>query len=497
MTKTLQDLIDESIFISTEYQARLAELTGGSDWSVDFSAPSFALQSDPSVRLDPYLLGTESEQRGSWIWAWQELGHFPDAVVQAAVQARESGEALGVQELATDELVLSEGLARRLTLAAKTVTGFYAHYPVAAGAGVRAWVLLDGPQFELPEPTVQRMGRVMAEALQTNTAVHHQRAVDSYARLRGAHIAWDTEACAVITAADGALRLWFDGQEITGIEQAEPVVGARELRRAAEEARRHREELLEGGRRALRIAAEEGEEQRRARAEAEERRVAETQAALAEQQSAGTAEEQLPDYAAEPVGVSRTRHDDADAPFDQDPRRDVEPGLVSTGELPEDFGREDRRDARAEAAAEEPLPERVTEDGRAEAFEEPVTESQPVVETESESVEEEFAEQEATGRIRRVEDEDVRVEETETFEETSREPEDEDHELSALERLRAAQAREDAERTGAAPSRRDDRPAYGQREERSDREREDEYSEERPEDEQGKKKGFFSRFFGL
>lgn len=63
MTKTLQDLIDEALFISTEYQARLAELTGDSDWSVDFSAPSFTLKSDPSVSLSPSLLGTESEQR--------------------------------------------------------------------------------------------------------------------------------------------------------------------------------------------------------------------------------------------------------------------------------------------------------------------------------------------------------------------------------------------------------------------------------------------------
>ena len=54
MTKTLQDLIDEALFISTEYQARLAELTGDSDWSVDFSAPSFTLKSDPSVSLSPH-----------------------------------------------------------------------------------------------------------------------------------------------------------------------------------------------------------------------------------------------------------------------------------------------------------------------------------------------------------------------------------------------------------------------------------------------------------
>lgn len=119
MSKTLQDLIDESIFISTEYQARLAEISGGSDWSVDFSAPSFTLASDSSVSLTPYLLGTESEGRGTWIWSWQELGHFPHTVVSAAVQAREAGQGHKISELTTDELALEDGLARKLTLATK------------------------------------------------------------------------------------------------------------------------------------------------------------------------------------------------------------------------------------------------------------------------------------------------------------------------------------------------------------------------------------------
>ena len=40
MTNSLQDLIDASIFISTEYQARLAELVGTSEWNVDFTSQS-------------------------------------------------------------------------------------------------------------------------------------------------------------------------------------------------------------------------------------------------------------------------------------------------------------------------------------------------------------------------------------------------------------------------------------------------------------------------
>ncbi len=66
--------------------------------------------------------------------------------------------------------------------------------------------------------------RVIAKTLQSEEVHNQVLAVDSYAQQRGFHIAWDTEATAVLTATDGALRLWFDEGRISGIEQAEPQV---------------------------------------------------------------------------------------------------------------------------------------------------------------------------------------------------------------------------------------------------------------------------------
>lgn len=375
MTKTLQDLIDDSIFISTEYQARLAEISGDAEWTVDFSAPSFTLQSDASVCLTPYLLGTESENRGSWIWSWQELGHFPDRVVSAAIQAREGGAQHTITELTTDELPLDSGLARKLTLATKALTGIYAHYPITAGAGVRAWVLLEGSQLDLDAPTVNRMGQVMAQALQTGTAVNHLRAVDSYAKLRGAHIAWDTEATAVITAADGALRLWFDKGKISGIEAAEPQVGADELARLASQARDLREQL-EAERQGIEtLAAREAAAQMAQREEAA--RLAAEEAAQAEAQAeaqAGSGQEEA--TAAEPqtfteaptqesVAEQSALEDEvegtittdrvypnADQPYDQDPAEDVRPGRVTTSTIAEENIVQDQPAAPVQSAEE-------------------------------------------------------------------------------------------------------------------------------------------------
>lgn len=352
MTKTLQELIDASIFISTEYQAVLAELSQGADWDVDFSAPSFTLQTTPPVTLTPYLLGTESASRGSWIWSWQELGHFNPEVVSAAVQAKEAGQRLEVGELTTDEQPLQDGLARRLTLAAKAVTGLYAHYPARAGGNITAWLLLEGDAFELPRLSEQRMMQVIGESLTTDTAVDHNLAVNSYAALRGAHVEWDTDATCVVTVHDGAQRFWFDDHQITGVEPAEPSVGEKELEELERQAETHRQALGEDRQVAMKLAVQLGELQR---AEAEEKNEREREAAENERREREAAkaasapeEEPLPEElstedisAPEPeqpeddVAVAAGELRDGDRPFDQEPTREpAVPGRVQTTVLP-------------------------------------------------------------------------------------------------------------------------------------------------------------------
>ena len=290
MTNSLQDLIDASIFISTEYQARLAELVGTSEWNVDFTSQSLDFETVPPLSLKPHLLGTESENRGTWIWSWQQLGYFPDSVVSAAIQAREAGERDGLVELTTDELPLSESLARRLTLATKTLSGLYAHYPLPAGAGVRAWTLLEGHELALEAPTYKGIGRVIAKTLQSEEIHNQVLAVDSYAQQRGFHIAWDTEATAVLTATDGALRLWFDDGRISGIEEAEPQVGPEVLEQCAAAAAQRRESLAAARTEIERIAAAEAAAQSTQR----EQEAAERAAARAEAERAVEIAEHAP-----------------------------------------------------------------------------------------------------------------------------------------------------------------------------------------------------------
>ena len=428
MTNSLQDLIDASIFISTEYQARLAELVGTSEWNVDFTSQSLDFETVPPLSLKPHLLGTESENRGTWIWSWQQLGYFPDSVVSAAIQAREAGERDGLVELTTDELPLSESLARRLTLAAKTLSGLYAHYPLPAGAGVRAWTLLEGHELALEAPTYKGIGRVIAKTLQSEEIHNQVLAVDSYAQQRGFHIAWDTEATAVLTATDGALRLWFDDSRISGIEEAEPQVGPEVLEQCAAAAAQRRESLAAARTEIERIAAAE----------------AAAQSAQREQEAAERA-------------VEIAEH----AP------------VADTYEAPAAEAHEEYEAPVAEAQpapAEQPVEEHEPEQARVYTDASIGTEDEQHVEAHEALAEQAPAEQ--------------HVEEPEAYEAQGEYTEEE-----------IAEYVEPIHNAGDAP----DLPA--EREEAAHEEYERQHFEERREEEQQKpepkKKGFFSRFFGL
>lgn len=426
MTNSLQDLIDASIFISTEYQARLAELVGTSEWNVDFTSQSLDFETVPPLSLKPHLLGTESENRGTWIWSWQQLGYFPDSVVSAAIQAREAGERDGLVELTTDELPLSESLARRLTLAAKTLSGLYAHYPLPAGAGVRAWTLLEGHELALEAPTYKGIGRVIAKTLQSEEIHNQVLAVDSYAQQRGFHIAWDTEATAVLTATDGALRLWFDDGRISGIEEAEPQVGPEVLEQCAAAAAQRRESLAAARTEIERIAAAEAAAQSAQR----EQEAAERAAARAEAERAVEIAEHAP--------------------------------VADTYEAPA---------AEAQPApAEQPVEEHEPEQARVYTDASIGTEDEQHVETHEAPAEQAPAEQHA--------------DEPEAYEAQGEYTEEE-----------IAEYVEPIHNAGDAP----DLPA--EHEEAAHEEYERQHFEERREEEQQKpepkKKGFFSRFFGL
>ncbi len=233
----LQDLVDDAAFLSHEHQLHLSDLHGDDAWAADMTTGVFTFTAPDggtaTCRLQ--FLGTAAPGPGTWMWAWQNVNGFPEAVLTAAESARRTG----LREAAEPELPLAEDLAHRLALAAKAVTGSFTHYSAPVGGGTRAWFLLDDADLALPAPSVPRVVRTLSEGLLSVTVVDHRRAVASYASARGLSAVEDGTGAVVLDVPDGTVTVRFDERgRIAGIsassrrtaapEAAEPEAAAAE-----------------------------------------------------------------------------------------------------------------------------------------------------------------------------------------------------------------------------------------------------------------------------
>ncbi|MGO2863124.1 MAG: DUF6882 domain-containing protein [Brevibacterium sp.] len=215
MSTTLQDLVNRAVFYSTEMQSHFGGLIADASWEVDFTADphlSFTAEDGTTLRTRPHLLGSESSGQNTWLWGWENINEFPEAVVGLSHDVRKFGAAEDVEELITPELDLDDELALRLTLAAKEATGKWAHYPAAAGAGTTVWLLVDAPELALPTPQVKVAVRALMQGLTQTTVTDHRAALDAYVAKRGIPTAELPEGGVRILFADGSADLSFDEQ---------------------------------------------------------------------------------------------------------------------------------------------------------------------------------------------------------------------------------------------------------------------------------------------
>ena len=229
MSSTLQDLVNRAVFYSTEVQTHFGALIADAEWEVDFSSDphlTFTSADGGVLRARPHLLGSESGREKTWLWGWENVNDFPDAVVGLSHEVRKFGAAEDVTELTTPELSLDEELALRLTLASKEATDKWAHYPAAAGAGTTVWLLVDAAEVALPAPQVKVSVRALMQGLTQTTVTDHRAAVEAYVVKRGIPTAELPDGGLRMLFADGSADLSFDDERrISNCDLNAPLEG--------------------------------------------------------------------------------------------------------------------------------------------------------------------------------------------------------------------------------------------------------------------------------
>lgn len=191
MHPTLAELFDEHVASSFDKQMHLSDLVGSSDWQFDAKA---GVLSFDRVNWHVQVLGTQSDQSRTWLWAWaNDESGLQEGVLAASETLHGYGLRQGVPELAKPKVTLRPGLdGHFFSMIACGVLSAKAYYraPYEGGA---AYLLIDDPQFPIKGVNpLARITEVFPQVV-SHFECDHRRALAAYAAFYGltAHAAGD------------------------------------------------------------------------------------------------------------------------------------------------------------------------------------------------------------------------------------------------------------------------------------------------------------------
>jgi len=77
----------------------------GQNWNADLAGGTISFGND---QYQVQYLGNESESKGTWLWGWENINNIPQNVITLAEEMKCLGDSLGLEELTTAEIEISE-----------------------------------------------------------------------------------------------------------------------------------------------------------------------------------------------------------------------------------------------------------------------------------------------------------------------------------------------------------------------------------------------------
>jgi hypothetical protein len=190
-------------------QLLLADLIGDLDWAYDL--PTGTLSFGDRYRWQAEVLGTESQETGTWLWAWANAtGNIPPERQAAALKLKALGERQGLQELTEPLVPLAH--ADGHTFAALAVgRGWGRAYYRGPYEGGAVWLLITDEQLQFPVAApLQRILTVFPQAISVGDVPHHREALRGYLEHYGFEPEDRDGALVVRAAGEEVLRAEFD-----------------------------------------------------------------------------------------------------------------------------------------------------------------------------------------------------------------------------------------------------------------------------------------------
>ena len=179
----ITEYLERYALVSIEKQEKLARLIGQHDMELDIDAGKIRFSDDLAVPFQ--LLGTESGNTLTWLWAWaDEHPDVPVHILSAAFQLKDWGEKHDVQEFSTPSVDLNRADGPVISLIASEVCNASCYYrdPYEGGA---LYVLLFEKSIDAQPPLdLTSLSRGLSN-LVSLYEFNHRNALLSYFHVKG------------------------------------------------------------------------------------------------------------------------------------------------------------------------------------------------------------------------------------------------------------------------------------------------------------------------
>lgn len=204
-----------------ENQFKLFEALGPHNWSFDMNEGTLAFTKESGevlAKCPVQVLGTESKESNTWLWAWANpQSNIPAALLQGVKKVKEAAarENLPLFGAESGFLLEYERLGTELAVICTGYLGMFTYYACAYEGGAMYCAIERCPEAERIPRTALLVNRVIFTAI-TTLEVSHRQAVTAYLGEPIAHtgdeFTWK--------AGTGEVKVRFDEQgRITKLEE--------------------------------------------------------------------------------------------------------------------------------------------------------------------------------------------------------------------------------------------------------------------------------------
>lgn len=204
-------LLTRHIAASFDKQLHLMELVAGLDWQIDVTSGVLSFGDRYNWRIQ--LLGTESEESGTWLWAWANTASgLSSDLLSSARALLILGQLREIAELTQPELSLLNVDVHSLAMIASGLCQANGYYRAPYDGGA-LFVLIHDETFPTARPLpLARICSVFPQAISSVSIPDHRLALSAYLEYYGLHGKDENGRLVVVQEEQTVLTAEFDEQ---------------------------------------------------------------------------------------------------------------------------------------------------------------------------------------------------------------------------------------------------------------------------------------------